>query len=220
MARTDDRSTAYMPRGLVFLAAIFLVARIVDLGVQARAAGAAVQSKPAIAWLTMPSLAADSTSPSAQPVQPKPVQEMSPESAAELSAMAAAGLEQNKLLLCEFYADWSDPCKRMEETSLRNSQIRDVIDRNFVPVRITDRQKETGKNPRLVSDLQKKFRVFAFPTLVIIGSDGEPVASLIGNCSSLTTYRFLSRSLYTFERATERRHAAARRRTLLHPRHS
>lgn len=204
----EERSSAYMPRALVWVAAVFLIARVVDIGVQAGLSlSVSSKAKPAIAWYTMPSLA-DEKSPASQPEKPKPVQEMSPESVAELQVMTTACSGQNKLLLCEFYADWSDPCKRMEETSLSNSQIREVVEGNFVPVRITDRQKEKGKNPRLVSDLQKKFRIFAFPTLVIVGADGEPVASLIGNCSSLTTYRFLSRSLHTVAKEAERRHAA------------
>jgi thiol:disulfide interchange protein len=100
-----------------------------------------------------------------------------------------------KLVMYEFYANWSDPCKRMEATALNNKQISALIEKNFVPVRVTDRLHEDGKNPQWISDLQKKYRVFALPTLVVVDEQGEQVASLIGSCSSLSTYRFISRAI-------------------------
>lgn len=101
----------------------------------------------------------------------------------------------NKLIIYEFYANWCDPCKRMEHGALSNRQIKELIEGRFVPLRVTDYLKEHGKNPQYVTDLQKRYRIFAFPTLVVVGADGEPVGSLVGCCSSLTTYRFLSRVL-------------------------
>jgi len=80
---------------------------------------------------------------------------------------------------------------------MSNSQVSQLVDDRFMPVRINDTQKQFGVNARFVADLQKRYRVFAFPTLIIVGEDESPVASLIGNCSSLTTYRFLSRALAT-----------------------
>jgi thiol:disulfide interchange protein len=101
----------------------------------------------------------------------------------------------HKRVIYEFYADWSDPCKRMEATALSNKQISSMIEQNFVPIRVTDQMHEKGKNPQWLADLQKKYRVFALPTLVVVDDKGEQVASLIGSCSSLSTYRFLSRAM-------------------------
>ena len=103
---------------------------------------------------------------------------------------------QDKLVIYQFYAQWSDPCKRMEATSLRNQQIREMVQGSFLPVRVLDVSREKGKNPQYVADLEKRYRVFALPTLVVVGRDGEPLGSLIGDCSSLTTYRFLSRAMH------------------------
>ena len=100
-----------------------------------------------------------------------------------------------KLTLYEFYADWCDPAKSMEGTTLANTQIRELIEEKFIPVRVTDRVREDGKNPTAIVDLQKKYRIFAFPTLVIADANGDAQSTLVGSCSSLTTYRFLSRTL-------------------------
>ena len=109
---------------------------------------------------------------------------------------------QRKLVLYEFYANWSDPCKRMEQTSLQNEQIRDLVQERFVPIRIVDVAHETGRNPGYVAELEKRYRIFALPTLVVVDDQGEPIGSLIGSCSSLTTYRFLTRALHSRGKAS------------------
>lgn len=193
---TDDRSVCMMPRLLVAAAAILLCVRLIDLGISLRNGNAAPQS--AISWQTPPSLATISGAGKGQgrmPAPPPPP-EYSPETVAEMKRLQDQAAEAHKPLLYQFYATWSDPCKKMESTSLTNEQVKSVIDNQFLPVRITDRQKEMGNNPKIITELQKKYRIFAFPTLVVVDAQGDTVSTLVGNCSSLTTYRFLSRALH------------------------
>lgn len=109
----------------------------------------------------------------------------------------AANPEPNKAKkkrrLYEFYAAWCNPCERLERDVMTNAEIREYIEGNFCPIRVVDRQREDGHNDKLVSDLQKRYRVFAFPTIVATKEDGEALGSLVGNSSSLAVYRFLSR---------------------------
>lgn len=199
MDSKSERSVSYMPKWLVAAAVLFVVLRIGDV-VLSRVQPNKMHTKPAngIAWTQIPSrdqLVAEAKRLASTPA--KPVQELSPQSQEQLQKLLAEAKSSNKLLLLEFYADWSDPCKKMEATSMSNSQVSQLVDDRFMPVRINDTQKQFGVNARFVADLQKRYRVFAFPTLIIVGEDESPVASLIGNCSSLTTYRFLSRALAT-----------------------
>jgi len=97
-------------------------------------------------------------------------------------------------LLYEFRADWCEPCRRLESTVLTNRQIADLIAKQFLPVRVTDRLKESGKNTQLVTDLEKRYHIFAFPTLVVTSPGGEEVATLVGSASALSTVHFLSRA--------------------------
>jgi thiol:disulfide interchange protein len=106
-----------------------------------------------------------------------------------------AAADRKKIVLYEFYADWCNPCQRLERDTMTNDEVRRCIEKNFVPLRVIDRQREDGKNSQLVSELLKKYRVFAFPTLVAVGADGEPLQMLVGNSTSLAVYRFLSRVL-------------------------
>ncbi|MCC6977339.1 MAG: thioredoxin family protein [Candidatus Melainabacteria bacterium] len=192
-----DKSVSYMPKWLVAAAALLVVLRIGDVVLSKMHAGEPAKTT-AISWSQVPSrseLVAEAKRLAATPA--KPVMELSPESQKHLQVLLADAKAQNKLLLLEFYADWSDPCKKMESTSLSNTQVAALVAKSFMPVRINDTQKQFGVNAKFVADLQKRYRVFAFPTLIIVGDDESPVASMIGNCSSLTTYRFLSRALST-----------------------
>jgi thioredoxin-related protein len=105
----------------------------------------------------------------------------------------SAPADQSKLRLYEFYAEWCNPCNRLEHDVMTNDEIRDTIEKDFIPLRVIDRQREDGKNTKFVMELQKRYRIFAFPTLVAVGPDGEAVGLLVGNSSSLSVYRFLSR---------------------------
>lgn len=103
---------------------------------------------------------------------------------------------KDKPVMYEFYASWSDPCKTMDQTSLANKQVGKLIQENFIPIRVVDQLREKGKNPQYITDLHKRYRVFAFPTFVVVKPDGEVESTLVGNCSSLTTYRFVSRLVH------------------------
>ncbi len=196
MAPTDDRSTRLMPKALVAVAALFCFARVIDLGISAVHLPDRHATEQLINWRDMPDLNVPEVKANQQYVPP-PVHDISPESMEEIRKVLVESRKQDRYVLYEFYANWSDPCKEMEKTSLCNDQVTQMVERNFMPVRVTDRLKELGKNPRLVTDLQKKFRIFAFPTLVIVDRRGNTAATLVGNCSSLTTYRFLSRALHS-----------------------
>jgi len=84
----------------------------------------------------------------------------------------------------------------MDKNALSNTTISKVIAENFVAVRITDVSREEKKNPQWITNLHKRYHVFALPALLVTDKSGTPKATLIGNCSSLTVQRFLARSLH------------------------
>jgi thiol:disulfide interchange protein len=160
MERTDDISTATMPRNLVILTAVMLLVRIILVPFELSAAKAPTASIP---WI-------------------------------EVAKYAPAQNPDKKLLLLEFGADWCEPCKRMERSILSNKEIASMISTRFIPIQVRDRLKEDGKNTQQIADLEKKFHVFAFPTIVVTTADGEAVATLVGSASALSTVHFLSRA--------------------------
>ncbi len=203
MELIKERSTAKIPLVLIVVASLFLFARIIDLGVHLVASSESPSlheaSLKAPVWKQIPEQCDALPLQAAQPAA-RTTPEISPESQKQVDEIMAASQAQGKFVLYEFGADWSDPCKTMERTALSNAEIQNVISANFMPVRVTDKFKETGgRNPRLVSDLQKKFHVFAFPTLVIVDRGGKVAGILVGNCTSLTVYRFLTRVRHSLD---------------------
>lgn len=110
-----------------------------------------------------------------------------------LNTLGAPGHTGKKLILYEFRAQWCEQVKRLEETVFTNKEIAETIAGNFIPVKVTDRLKEDGKNQPLINELEKKYHIIAFPTIVVASSDGEAKATLIGNVSALSAIHFLSR---------------------------
>ncbi|HEY9868797.1 MAG TPA: thioredoxin family protein [Candidatus Obscuribacterales bacterium] len=102
--------------------------------------------------------------------------------------------ECKKPRLLKFYAEWSEPCRRLESTVLVNRSVGELIASHFEPFAVRDMVKEEGANTEYVTQLQKKYRVFAFPTLVVVAPNGEAVATLVGCSSALATHRFLARA--------------------------
>jgi thiol:disulfide interchange protein len=193
MAQTNYRSAVTMPKALLAAAIALTFGRGLDLAVQAQAILHPNSQEPvhsAIDWLQLKSVANNPQAP-----QRPPEPEISPAVQKELDGIQSKANTSRKILLYQFYASWSDPCKVMEKTSLQNGDVARVIDKDFLPVRVRDMQHEKGRNDALTNALYKKYRVFAFPTLVAVHEDGEQIGCLVGNCSSLTTYRFLTRTI-------------------------
>jgi hypothetical protein len=55
-----------------------------------------------------------------------------------------------------------------------------TLERMFIPVRVMDRTQEEGRNSPEVSMLQARYRVDAFPTLVVAAADGRELGRLEG----------------------------------------
>ena len=113
----------------------------------------------------------------------------------EVPELLSTKEQPDKLIIYEFFSPLSDPCRTMEESALSNSQVKDLIDKNFIAARVTYKNNENAVVGKSLVDFRRKYGVCAFPTLVIVDDKGEMVANLVGNCSSLTTYRFLSRTV-------------------------
>ncbi len=159
-----ERSVSYMPKWLAIAAALLVVLRVGDV-VASRVLphNLIANADSGISWAQIPSreqLISEAKRVALHPS--KPVQELSPQSQKQLQDLLADAKSNGKLLLLEFYADWSDPCKKMESTSMHNTQVADLVGNRFMPVRINDTQKQFGVNARFVSELQKRYRVFAF----------------------------------------------------------
>jgi thiol:disulfide interchange protein DsbD len=83
-------------------------------------------------------------------------------------------------VLYDFSAAWCGPCQRMQREVFADRQSAQTINALFVPVRLVDTQRETGRNDPDVAMLQARYKVEAFPTLVVVPTDGSEPTIIMG----------------------------------------
>ena len=112
-----------------------------------------------------------------------------------LEVAVHAARQSRKPILYYFSAEWCSPCRKLERTVFASAQTAREVGERFVPVKVMDREQEEGKNPPAVEELQKRFNVSGFPTLVVARTDGSLVARVVGLGGGASSIRrFLSRS--------------------------
>ena len=86
----------------------------------------------------------------------------------ELERQFARAAAENKLVMVEYYADWCTDCRRMEQTTFRDSGVRETLRNHFVSLQIdvTDPRDENGKA------LKKRFGVFGPPAVLLFDRTG------------------------------------------------
>jgi thiol:disulfide interchange protein len=88
----------------------------------------------------------------------------------------AFAARQGRPVLYDFTAAWCAPCHRLDQEGWTDSKIAGLVNSGFLPVRVVDRQREDGKNTPLIDELQRRYSINAFPTLLVVEASGKEIA--------------------------------------------
>jgi len=91
-----------------------------------------------------------------------------------ISLASAAAQRSHRPILYEFSAEWCGPCHLLEREVFMDRALAAKINDRYIAVQVVDRQREDGHNDPAVQELMDRYRVSAFPTVVIAGADGKP----------------------------------------------
>ena len=107
--------------------------------------------------------------------------------------VAALALAARKPILYDFTAAWCGPCHLLD-ADWKDPAIARTVNAAFVPARIVDRQREDGKNAPDVDELQRRYEVVGFPTLVAATPDGRLIGKIDGYRGREALLKFLKES--------------------------
>ena len=102
--------------------------------------------------------------------------------------------KSGKPILYFFTADWCGPCHIMKSEIFADREMADLIEREYVPVEVVDRSRETGSNDPEIDRLFSKYEVRGFPTLVVTRARGEKAVYVTGWSGRANVVTFLKDS--------------------------
>src|SRR5262245_28648321 len=115
--------------------------------------------------------------PAPEPAEPRPASpsaarpgEPAPVELSSWTTMEGA-LEESKRngkpVFIDFSAEWCRPCQRLKHEVFEDGARAATLQGAVIPVSIVDQRRESGSNPPEIEELQQRYRVEAFPTLVV-----------------------------------------------------
>lgn len=82
--------------------------------------------------------------------------------------------KSGKLVFIDAYTDWCGPCKRMAATTFQDPEVGAFFNENFVNIKVEMEKDADG------TEIAKRYRVSAYPTMLIVDGNGNLVKSVVG----------------------------------------
>lgn len=82
--------------------------------------------------------------------------------------------EEGKLIFIDAYTSWCGPCKQLEKTTFKSEKVGEAFNEQFINLKIDVEKDADG------AEIERKYKISAYPTLLIIDSEGKLKKSLVG----------------------------------------
>ena len=120
---------------------------------------------------SVPAAAAPETSAETKPSESKAEEKKSPVEWIAYEEGVARGKKDEKKIFLNFYADWCQYCKVMDQKTFKDASVVAYLNEHFIPVRVdSDKRKK----------LAREFSVRSLPVSWFIAEDGENIGSQPG----------------------------------------
>ena len=101
----------------------------------------------------------------------------------DLSKASAQAKESKKLVLLDFTgSDWCPPCKALHKNVLTSKEFTAFAKDNLVLVEVDfpRSKKQSAELKKANAELQKKFAIDGYPTIIVLDPDGKELSKEVG----------------------------------------
>ena len=101
----------------------------------------------------------------------------------DLSKAKEKAKAENKMILMDFTgSDWCPPCKALHKNVLTSSEFVEYAKKNLVLVEVDfpTQKKQSAELKKANKELQEKFGIESYPTIIILGSSGKQLSKEAG----------------------------------------
>jgi|SRR5439155_4283135 len=122
-----------------------------------------------------------------------------------IASAEADSRASGRLVLYDFSAAWCGPCRQMATEVFADETSARKLGAMFVPVHVVDRAREDGRNQPDVQALEDRFRIEAFPTLVVYAPDTGRHVTITGYGGAASLMQELTQATLTLRTGGGRR---------------
>ena len=111
-----------------------------------------------------------------------------------LDEAAAESRRTGKPILLDFNAEWCGPCQALKRSVFEDPSYARSIGAQVIGVSVVDRNREDGSNPPETDQLQQRYQIEGFPTLIVLSPSTGRYEKQVGFAGADRTREWIARA--------------------------